>query len=58
MLRLAVLFLVLALAASVFGFGVVANEFMWWAKILVVVFLVLAVLSYFVGRFRRRNYWE
>jgi uncharacterized membrane protein YtjA (UPF0391 family) len=58
MLRLAILFLVVALVAAVFGFGFIANEFMYGAKILFVVFLVLAVLSYFGGSFRRRTFWR
>jgi len=31
---------------------------MYGAKILFVVFLVLAVLSYFGGSFRRRTFWR
>jgi len=58
MLRLAILFLVIALLAAVFGFGFVASEFMFGAKILFVVFLILAVLSYFGGAYRKRSFWE
>lgn len=57
MLRLAVLFLVIAILAAVFGFGLVATEFMAGAKILFFVFLVLAVLSLLGGGFRRGRGW-
>ncbi len=58
MLRLAILFLVIALIAAVFGFGFVANEFMYGAKILFVVFIILAVLSFLFHGYRRRSFWE
>jgi uncharacterized membrane protein YtjA (UPF0391 family) len=45
MLRLAVLFLVIALIAALFGFGGVASLSWEGAKILFFIFLVLAVLS-------------
>jgi uncharacterized membrane protein YtjA (UPF0391 family) len=58
MLRLAVAFLVIALVAALFGFGVVA-EYSWaGAKILFVVFLILAVLSFLGHGLRRRSFWE
>ena len=54
MLRLALAFLVIALIAALFGFGVVA-DFSWdIAKLLFVVFLVLAVISFAAGAFRGR----
>jgi uncharacterized membrane protein YtjA (UPF0391 family) len=57
MLRLAVLFLVIALIAGFLGFGVVA-DYSWEAgKIVFFVFLVLAVLSFLGASFRRRSYW-
>jgi uncharacterized membrane protein YtjA (UPF0391 family) len=57
MLRLAVLFLVIALIAGLLGFGLVA-DYSWAAgKVVFVVFLVLAVLSFLGGSFRRRNYY-
>ncbi len=49
MLRWAVLFLVIALVAALFGFGGVAGMAYDGAKILFVVFLVLAVLSMAFG---------
>jgi uncharacterized membrane protein YtjA (UPF0391 family) len=58
MLRLAILFLVIALIAAVFGFGFVATEFMYGAKILFVVFIILAVLSFLFHGYRRRSFWE
>lgn len=55
MLRLAVIFIVIALIAAFFGFGGVAS-FSWeGAKILVFVFLALAVLSFLAGMFRRTS---
>jgi len=53
MLRLAVLFLVIAIIAAIFGFGGV--EYYSWegAKILFFVFIVLAILSFLGGMFRR-----
>jgi uncharacterized membrane protein YtjA (UPF0391 family) len=57
MLRLAVMFLVIALIAAFLGFGGVAAISWEGAKILFVIFLVLAVLSYLGGSFyRRRQY--
>lgn len=52
MLRLAVVFLVVALVAAFFGFGGVAAYSWEGAKILFVVFLVLALLA-FLGHRRR-----
>jgi uncharacterized membrane protein YtjA (UPF0391 family) len=46
MLRLAILFLVVALIAALFGFGLVADFSYDAAKILFFVFIVLAVLSF------------
>ena len=68
MLRLAVDFFVIALIAACFGFGFVANYSYvgrhmvmaeaageWW-KILFVIFLILAMLSFLGHRFRRRPF--
>lgn len=55
MLQLAITCLIVALVAGLFGFGLIASSFMEVAKILFVVFLVLAVLSFLGGRFRRRS---
>jgi uncharacterized membrane protein YtjA (UPF0391 family) len=52
MLRLAILFLVIALIAALFGFGLVVNTSIAIAKILFFIFLVLAVLSFLGGAFR------
>lgn len=46
MLRYAFLFLVIGLIAAFFGFGVVADYSWDGAKILCVIFLILAVLAY------------
>jgi uncharacterized membrane protein YtjA (UPF0391 family) len=50
MLRYAVIFLIIAIIAAVFGFGGIAGDAAWIAKILLVVFLILAVLSFLFGR--------
>ena len=49
-LGLGVLFLIVALIAGLFGFGLVSAESWYLAKIFFFVFLVLAVLA-FVGGF-------
>ena len=55
MLRLAVVFLVIALIAAFLGFGGVASLSWEGAKILFFIFLVLAVLSFLGGGFRGRS---
>ena len=52
MLRMAVMFLVLALIAALFGFNLISDMSFDFAKILFFVFLVLAVLSFLGGAFR------
>jgi uncharacterized membrane protein YtjA (UPF0391 family) len=52
MLRLALLFVVIALLAALFGFGLVAGMAFDVAKILFFVFVVLAVLSLLAGAMR------
>lgn len=51
MLRYALIFLVVALVAALFGFVVVAGTAAWIARVLFLVFLVLFVVSLL----RRRN---
>jgi uncharacterized membrane protein YtjA (UPF0391 family) len=46
MLHYAVVFLVVALIAAFLGFGYIAGTAAWIAKILFVVFLILAVVSF------------
>ena len=58
MLRFAIAFLVIALIAGFLGFGGVAALSWDGAKILFVVFLILAVLSFVGHGFRRRRFWE
>ena len=53
MLRLAVVFLVVALVAALFGFGGVAGTAMAGARILFFVFVVLFLVSALVGYSRR-----
>ena len=55
MLRLALLFLVVALLAALFGFGMVAGIAWDAARILFFVFLILAVISFLAGAFRGRG---
>ena len=52
MLYWAVVFLVIALVAALFGFGLVSGIAYDAAKILFFVFIVLAVLSFLGGSFR------
>ena len=49
MLRLALIFVLVALLAGLFGFGLVADMAFEAARILFVVFLVLAVLTLILG---------
>lgn len=53
MLRVAIVCFVVALIASLFGFGIIASAFGEVAKIVFFVFIVLAVLSLLGGAFRR-----
>ena len=52
MLRLAILFLVIALVASALGFFGLEGTAMTAAKICALVFIVLALLSFLGGSFR------
>jgi uncharacterized membrane protein YtjA (UPF0391 family) len=52
MLRLAILFLVIALIAALFGFGLIEGAAWMAAKILFFVFIVLAVLAFLGGALR------
>jgi uncharacterized membrane protein YtjA (UPF0391 family) len=54
MLRLALVFLVLALIASLFSFGLIADFSFGAAKVLFFVFLVLAVVAFIADAFRDR----
>ena len=53
MLHYAVVFLVIALIAALFGFGGIAVGAVEIAKVLFFIFLVLFVVSLVVGLFRR-----
>jgi uncharacterized membrane protein YtjA (UPF0391 family) len=57
MLRLAIVFLVIALVAAFVGYGGVASYSWEGAKILFVIFLVLAVLSYLGHGYRRGSFF-
>jgi uncharacterized membrane protein YtjA (UPF0391 family) len=56
MLQLAIACLVIALIAAILGFGGIAGSFVGVAKILFVVFLIIAVLSFLGGGFRRGSF--
>jgi uncharacterized membrane protein YtjA (UPF0391 family) len=56
MLRLAIVFLVIAFVAALFGYGGMASYSFEGAKIVFFIFLVLAILSFAGGAFRRRPY--
>ena len=45
-----VIFLVVAIVAAVLGFGDIAGESAWIAKILFIVFLVIYALTFFLNR--------
>ena len=53
MLHYAVVFLVIALIAAVFGFGGIAAGAVEIAKLLLFVFIVMAVVTFVVGLIRR-----
>lgn len=53
MLHYAVVFFVIALIAAVFGFGGIAASAVGIAKILFVIFLILAVVSFLFGLIKR-----
>ena len=50
MVRWAIIFFIIALIAAVFGFGGIAGDAAWIGKMLLVVFLILAVVSMVLGR--------
>lgn len=58
MLRLAIGCFVIALIAAFLGFAGIAGEFVWVAKVLFFIFLIIAVLSFVGYGFRRRSIWD
>ena len=56
MFQLAISCLVIALIAAILGFGGLAGSFVWAAKVVFVVALILAVLSFLASGFRRGRY--
>ena len=46
MLHYAIVFLVVAIIAAVLGFGVIAGTAAWIAKILFIIFLILAIVAF------------
>ena len=55
MLRWALAFAVLALIAGLLGFGGLAGDFSYFARILLFVFLILFIVSLVFGRGSRLN---
>jgi uncharacterized membrane protein YtjA (UPF0391 family) len=55
MLRMALVFLIVAMISAVLGFGLIADFTFDAAKILFFVFLVLAVVSFIADAFRGRD---
>ncbi len=53
MLHYAVVFFVIALVAALFGFGGIAASAVGIAKVLFVIFLVLAIISFLFGQMRK-----
>jgi uncharacterized membrane protein YtjA (UPF0391 family) len=53
MLYWALLFLIVAIIAAVFGFGAIAGTAAWVAKVLFFVFLVLFIVSLIFGGINR-----
>jgi len=53
MLHYAVVFLVIALIAAVFGFGGIAASAVGIAKVLFVVFLIMAAVTFIIGLTRK-----
>jgi uncharacterized membrane protein YtjA (UPF0391 family) len=47
LLQWSLIFLIVAIIAAIFGFGGIAHDAAWIARLLFVVFLVLFLLSYF-----------
>jgi uncharacterized membrane protein YtjA (UPF0391 family) len=54
MLRLALVFLIIALVASLFSFGLIADFSYTAAKVLFFLFLILAVVAFIADAFRGR----
>ena len=54
MLHYAVVFLVIALIAAVFGFGGIAAGAVGIAKTLFFIFVIMAVVSFVIGLIKRR----
>ena len=50
MLKYALIFLVIAIIAGVLGFGALSGTAAWIAKVLVIVFLILFVVSLLRGK--------
>lgn len=55
MLRMALVFLIVAMVSAVLGFGLIADVSYDAAKIMFFVFLVLAVVSFIADAFRGRD---
>ena len=54
MVRLAVVFFVIAIVAAALGFARMGSSAMFFARIMVIVFLLLAIITFMVGKLRGR----
>lgn len=52
LLNWAVIFLLVAIAAAIFGFSGIAADSAWIAKILFFIFIILFIASFFFGGMR------
>ncbi len=50
MLRLALVFFVIAIVAAVLGFAKMGSSAMFFARIMIVVFLLLSIITFMVGK--------
>jgi uncharacterized membrane protein YtjA (UPF0391 family) len=57
MLHYAIVFFLVALVAAFFGFGGISSDAAWIAKVLFVVFLIMALVSLVFGRRRPALCW-
>lgn len=55
MLHYAIVFLIIALLAAIFGFGGIASSAVGIAKILFFVFIAMAVITFVLGSLKRKS---
>jgi uncharacterized membrane protein YtjA (UPF0391 family) len=54
MLRWAAAFFVIAIVAAALGFARMGSSAMFFARIMIIVFLLLAIITFMVGKLRSR----